>query len=101
MKLVRVFVFVSAISLILASLASGLELSTSIGGNDGTSSMNVHYGATVDDYKYEHIHLILQIARYPTRFRGRAACHLALLAWRTKETMPKLIEAFRESGTTK
>ena len=34
MKLLRVFVFVSAIGLIIASLASGLQLSTSIGGND-------------------------------------------------------------------
>jgi len=43
--------------LISVSLTSGLELSASSGGNDGSSSTHVVYGSTVDDYANEHIGL--------------------------------------------
>ena len=35
---------------LIFSLTSGLELSASTGGNDGSSSTHVVYGATVDNY---------------------------------------------------
>jgi len=56
MKRLSRFVLLPLIILITASLTSALELSASTGGNDGgSSSTNVHYGATIDDYNHEHI----------------------------------------------
>ena len=49
-KLFRGFVSLLLIVLISMSLTSGLELSASTGGNDGSSSTHVVYGATVDNY---------------------------------------------------
>ena len=51
MKRLLGFVLLPLIILITASLTSGLELSASTGGNGGSSSTNVRYGATIDDYK--------------------------------------------------
>jgi hypothetical protein len=56
-ELSRGFVFLLLIVLISISLTSGLELSASTGGSGGSSSTNVVYGATVDDYANEHIGL--------------------------------------------
>jgi hypothetical protein len=55
--LFRNFVLVSIIILNIASLASGLSLTASTGGNDGCSSTSVTYGASVGDYANEHIQL--------------------------------------------
>jgi hypothetical protein len=57
----RLFGFVSLLLIILmtASLTSGLELSASTGGNGGSSSTHVVYGATIEDYANEHIQLNL------------------------------------------
>ena len=59
MKRLLGFVSLPLIILITASLTSGLELSASTGSNDGggSASMGVRYGATIDDYNHEHIHL--------------------------------------------
>ena len=57
MEIFRRFVLLLLIVLISISLTSGLELTASTGGNDGSSSTNVRYGATIDDYNHEHIQL--------------------------------------------
>jgi len=57
MKIIKGAVLLTLISFISVALTSGLELSASTGGNDGSSSTNVVYGATVDDYANEHIGL--------------------------------------------
>ena len=44
-------------SLIIISLASGVQFSVSTGGNDGGSSINVNFGATIDDYVNGHVQL--------------------------------------------
>ena len=57
MKLIKGALLFALIFLISISLTSGLELSASTGGNDGSSSTHVVYGSTVDDYANEHIGL--------------------------------------------
>lgn len=57
MKLIKGALLLTLIVLIIVSLTSGLELSASTGGNEGSSSTHVVYGATVDDYANEHIGL--------------------------------------------
>ena len=44
-------------SLIMISLASGIQFSVSTNGNDGGSSVNVYLGATIDDYVNGHMQL--------------------------------------------
>ena len=57
MKLIKRGLLLTLIVLISVSLTSGLELTASTGGNGGSSSTNVVYGATIDDYANEHIGL--------------------------------------------
>lgn len=57
MKIIKGALLLIHIFLISISLTSGLELSASTGGNDGSSSTMVVYGANVDDYANEHIGL--------------------------------------------
>ena len=103
MKLLRVFVFVSVIGLIIASLASGLQLSTSIGGNDGSSSMNVRYGATIDDYNYEHIQLNPTDNTLSNAFSGSGSLPSGSIS--ISDTKGNYAQAYRsisgKSGTTK
>ena len=56
--------------LISVSLTSGLELTASTGGNDGSSSTRVIYGATVDDYANEHIGLSPEDGTLSNAFSG-------------------------------
>ncbi len=56
-KLIKGALLLALFFLISVSLTSGLELSASTGGNDGSSSTHVVYGSTVDDYANEHIGL--------------------------------------------
>ena len=58
------------IVLISVSLTSGLELTASTGGNDGSSSTHVIYGATVDDYANEHIGLSPEDGTLSNAFSG-------------------------------
>jgi hypothetical protein len=103
MKLFIVFVFVSAMGLIIASLASGMELSISIGGNDGSSSMNVHYGAMFDDYNYEHIQLNPADNTLSNAFSGSGSLPSGSIS--ISDTKGNYAQAYRsisgKSGTTK
>jgi hypothetical protein len=55
LKSTRVFLVLTLIFLIGASIASGLQLSASTGGNGGSSSTKVSYEATLDDYAQQHV----------------------------------------------
>jgi hypothetical protein len=70
MEIIKGAVMLTLISLISVTLTSGLELSASTGGNDGSSSTNVVYGATVDDYENEHIGLNPEGALVRNTFSG-------------------------------
>jgi hypothetical protein len=69
-ELSRGFVSLLLIVLISISLTSGLELTASTGGNDGSSSTHVVYGATVDDYANEHIGLNPEDGALSNAFSG-------------------------------
>ncbi|MRS04078.1 hypothetical protein EG832_12790, partial [bacterium] len=56
MKMIKRTLVLTLILLICISIASGLKLSASTGGS-GSSSNDVTFGATVDDYAYQHIGL--------------------------------------------
>jgi len=57
MNIIKGSLALALIFLISVSLTSGLDLIASTGGNDGSSSTQVTYGATIDDYANEHIAL--------------------------------------------
>ncbi|MCK9565826.1 MAG: hypothetical protein M0Q43_07245 [Methanothrix sp.] len=69
MKIIKWAVLLT-LFLISIALTSGLELSASTGGNDGSSSTNVVYGATVDDYANEHIGLNPEESTLSNAFSG-------------------------------
>jgi hypothetical protein len=69
-KKIKSAAFLILIVLISVSLTSGLELTASTGGNDGSSSTHVVYGATVDDYANEHIGLNPGEATLSNSFSG-------------------------------
>lgn len=78
-ELFRIFVFLSLIVLSIVSLTPGLELSASTGGNGGSSSTNVRYGATVDDYANEHIQLNPEDGTLSNAFSGMGSLPLGSL----------------------
>jgi len=57
MKIIKGSLAFTLAFLISVSLTSGLQLTASTGGNDGSSSTTVLYGATVNDYANENIGL--------------------------------------------
>jgi len=57
MKIIKGSLAFTLAFLISVSLTSGLQLTASTGGNDGSSSTTVLYGATVSDYAYESVGL--------------------------------------------
>ena len=57
MKIIKGSLAFTLAFLISVSLTSGLQLTASTGGNDGSSSTTVVYGATVNDYADEQIGL--------------------------------------------
>jgi hypothetical protein len=57
MKIIKGSLAFTLAFLISVSLTSGLQLTASTGGNDGSSSTTVLYGATVNDYADEQIGL--------------------------------------------
>lgn len=69
MKIIKGAVLLT-LFLISVALTSVLELSASTGGNDGSSSTNVVYGATVDDYANEHIGLNPEESTLSNAFSG-------------------------------
>src|SRR5271157_5653518 len=91
------------IILITASPTSGLELSASTGGNGGSSSTNVRYGATIEDYANEHIHLNPGDGTLSNTFSGSGSLPYTSIS--TSDTKGNYAQVFRsvsgESVTTK
>ena len=70
MKIINGSLLLTLIFLISVSMTSGLELSASTGGNEGSSSTMVVFGATVDDYANEHIGLSPEDGTLSNCFKG-------------------------------
>jgi hypothetical protein len=75
MKIINGSLLLTLIFLISVSMTSGLELSASTGGNEGSSSTMVVYGATVDDYAKEHIGLSPEDGTLSNAFSGSGSLH--------------------------
>jgi hypothetical protein len=103
MKRLLGFVLLPLIILITASLTSGLELSASTGGNGGSSSTNVRYGATIDDYNHEHIQLNPADGTLSNAFSGSGSLPYNYIS--TSDTEGDYAQVYRsvsgKSGTTK
>ena len=102
-ELFKGFVSLLLIVLISISLTSGLELSASTGGNDGSSSMSVAYGATVADYAKEHIQLNPGDGTLSNAFSGSGSLPDSSIS--TSDTKGNYAKVYRsisgKSGTTK
>ena len=70
MKIINGSLLLTLIFLISVSMTSGLELSASTGGNEGSSSTMVVFRATVDDYANEHIGLSPEDGTLSNCFKG-------------------------------
>ncbi|MCX6674515.1 MAG: hypothetical protein NTY37_12140 [Methanothrix sp.] len=102
MEIIKGAVLLTLIFMISVALTSGLELSASTGGNDGSSSTNVVYGATVDDYANEHIGLNPGEATLSNAFSGSGSLPLSAIS--KSDTKGNYVSVSRsvsgKSGTT-
>jgi len=73
-------IFAALIFLICVSLTSGLELTASTGGTEGSSSTHVVYGAIVDDYANEHIGLDPEEGTLSNAFSGSGSLPLSQIS---------------------
>ncbi|HWQ20799.1 MAG TPA: hypothetical protein VN455_13540 [Methanotrichaceae archaeon] len=79
--------------LILASLASGMELSATIDGSSGSSSTSILYGSTIDDYNYEQIQLNPDDCTLSNTFSGSGSLPYSSIS--KSDTKGNFVTAYR------